>query len=161
MLLAKLISALEEEIDLLNIERQIDDLLRLKKIHLKILGQSALLLNKEILDKWIITQTRDFDAIIEGDWTNRSLIKRALNKVGLVYDDLSKEVWIPPNSTFVSLYESNQIKLEALDPFFVLLSKAVKAPDKNQELISQALVFYGSRLANAITLAGGKIENFL
>ncbi len=160
-LLHTLIRSLDEEISFINQERNADDLGPLPQVHLRLLGQSALLFNPEISERMTLIQTRDLDALIEGDWSSRSLIKRAIAKLGLVYDDLSKEIWIPPKASFIVLFESVSIKLEALDPFYVFLSKAVKAPEKNKQLIMQALLLYGDALAQAITKHGGDIGFFI
>jgi len=160
-MLNKLVLALKEEIDEVNKERLKDELGHLDQVHLKILGQSALLFNPDISKKITINQTRDLDAIIEGNWSQRGLINRAIAKLNLIYDDFSKEIWIPPGSHLILAHESHEIKLETLDPFFVLLSKAVKAPEKNKELIAQGLVIFGEDLANAIIKEGGDLEFFV
>jgi hypothetical protein len=159
--LKTLVSCLREEITALNQEREADNLAPIAQVHLKLLGQSALMFNPVISQQLTLIQTRDLDAIIEGDWSSRSLVKRAISRLGLEYDDLSKEIWIPPGAQFISLFEDNIMKLEALDPFYTFLSKAVKAPEKNKQLIVQALFMYGDALAQAITAHGGETGFFI
>jgi hypothetical protein len=131
-LLHTLVSYLSQEIISLNKEREADTLGPIHQVHLRLLGQSGLMFNPAISQQITLIQTRDLDAIIEGDWSSRSLVKRAIAKLGLEYDDLSKEMWIPPGAPFISLFEDYTMKLEALDPFYIFLSKAVKAPEKKQ-----------------------------
>ncbi|HMO18387.1 MAG TPA: hypothetical protein PKA63_08590 [Oligoflexia bacterium] len=157
----KLVSSLEEEISLANKERENDGLPPLDRLHLQILGQSALLFNSDISGLMTLVHTRDLDALIQGDWSLRTILKRAIKRIGLEYDDLSREVWVPPGSSFILLYENVVMKIEALEPFFVFLSKAVKAPEKNRQLVLQGIDFYGKKLVDEINRHGGDSGFFI
>jgi hypothetical protein len=157
----KLFLSLDEEITMANREREEDGLPPLGILHLQILGQSALLFNPDISGLVTLVQTRDLDALILGDWSLRTIVKRAIRKLGLEYDDLSKEIWLPPEASFLMLHENHLMKIEALEPFCVFLSKAVKAPEKNRQLIVQAIAMYGKRLLDAIDKHGGNSEYFV
>jgi len=91
----------------------------------------------------------------------RTIVKTGISKLGLEYDDLSKEIWIPEGASFKLLYETSILKIEILEPFYVFLSKAIKAPEKNKQLILQAISLYGVKLLYAIDKNGGNSGYFI
>jgi len=136
----------EKRIDQINAERQIEGLPFLPALGVRVLGQMSLWLDARASSSLHLVRTNDLDALLEGDWLCKLEFKRILEIHGLVYDELSSEIWIPPGSTFRLFYESHHIKCEYLDPLSTLLSKALKAPDKNSTLIREALQIYGPEL---------------
>ena len=142
-------------------ERFKDGLLPLGQARVTLLGQFSLLVNPEINSKLQLANTADVDAILKCDWAVRTAIKGVIASLGFVYDELSEEVWIPPNSKFVLLYESDSVAIEALEPIYALLSKAVKAPHKNRFLIQQAIGIYGETLLTLIKEHGGDLSILL
>lgn len=140
--ISNIISTLEQLIETANSERSKDELPGLKKIEIKILGQFSLMADPEASAKLPLVATRDFDALVEGDWSARTLLKIALAEFNLEYDDLSKEIWLPDNARFVEIYDSNTLKVSYLSTLDALTSKAVKAPEKNKNLISKSLEIY-------------------
>ncbi len=157
----KFISEFEIRLQRANTERASDGLPPLSKVHLKVLGQMALMANIEASSKLHLVATKDLDAIIEGDWTARTLLKNVLQENGMVYDELSSEVWIPPEATFEVMHDSSVLKVSLLSPLFVLASKAVKAPQKNKQLITQAIEIWGEELIDLISEHGQDIRIFL
>jgi hypothetical protein len=160
-LLAKLAQQIEAKLAVLNEERLKDGLFSLSLAKISLLGQFSLIVNPEINSKIQLANTVDVDALLKCDWSARSVIKEVLLDFGFVYDELSGEIWIPPNSKFVLLYESSSLRIEALEPLYALVSKAVKAPHKNRFLIQQAIGIYGESLIGLIKQNGGDIEVFL
>lgn len=75
-------------------------------------------------------------------------------------DDLSTEIWIPPDATFNNYYQSAVLIVSYLDSVSALTSKAVKAKEKNLILIREALDAYGEKLSSNISKYGGDIEFF-
>ncbi len=118
---------------------------------LKILGQCSLLVQPDVAIRLFPTATKDLDGLIEGEFvTCRNELKKVLRKYGLVYDDLSKEIWLPENATFNQIYDGQKLEVLALDPISALVSKAVKAPDKNYSLIKRGLEIFGSKLSKEL-----------
>jgi hypothetical protein len=141
-ILSKIISSLEELIETTNSERFKDDLPCLEKIEIKVLGQFSLMADPVASRKLPLVATRDFDALIKGDWSARTLLRIALAEFNLEYDDLSKEIWLPDDAKFIEMHDSNTLKVSYLSALDALTSKAVKAPDKNKNLISKSLEIY-------------------
>ena len=149
-LLDEILAELEQAIERLNEERERDGMLRLSKAQIKVLGQFSLLADEQFSASISLAATIDLDAIIEGEWIIEEELRKILKNKGLVFDELSREIWIPEGSKFLPYYESNRIKCMYLDPFAVIVSKAVKAREKNRLLVRDAIDFYGERLSREI-----------
>ena len=106
------------------------------------------------------TATRDLDALIIGDSIAASVLRAILSSNGLVYDELSKEIWLPENAQFLPYYRSENLVVSYLDPISVLISKAIQAKEKNRFLIRRALKFFGESLAQEISRYGGDTSYF-
>ena len=104
--------------------------------------------------------TRDFDAILRGDWFAIAALRSILSANGLVYDELSEEIWLPTFSTFIPYYRSSHLEVSYLDPLPTLTSKSIKAKEKNRFLIRDALTVLGETLEQAIIHCGGDISFF-
>jgi hypothetical protein len=159
-LLEKISKILEDEISLANLERAKNSEPRIKPIKITILGQFALIINQGISEKIPLAATMDVDALFEGDWSFRKIFERTLKDSGLILDELSSEIWIPPQSQYVCYYKSAQITIQGLTPIYCLLSKAIKAPDKNKVLIINALEIYGTELSDLIKKFNGDLNFF-
>lgn len=157
----KILSDFEITLQRASAERASDGLPQLAKVELKVLGQMALFANEYASASLDLVQTKDLDAIIEGDWVVRSMFKETLRHHGLVYDDLSDEIWIPPEATFDEYYNSSLLRVLVLSPLYVLVSKAVKAPEKNKQLITQAISVWGESLIEKIEEYGQDVGIFL
>lgn len=138
----QIINRIEKLIELSNQERFKDDLPFLEKIEISILGQFSLFADNEASKKLTLVATRDFDAILKGDWSARTILKIALSEFNLEYDDLSKEIWIPDDAIFIDLHNTKQLKVSYLSPIDALTSKAIKAPEKNKNLINESLKIF-------------------
>ena len=125
-------------------ERQRDGLARLAKGKIQIPGQMSLFTaTNKIRQSLRLAMANDFNAIIEGDWSLRTFLKEVLAQHHIEYDDLKREIWISPGSSFWEVYESDNLGVTALNPESCLLFKAIKAPGKNYILIRNALAYYG------------------
>lgn len=146
----------------LNQERRSEGMLGAVGVEIRLLGQMCLLANPRVSAILHLAQTADVDAFLQMDSFVKDEWKKLLSEAGLVYDEDSTLVWIPENAKFDPLFAMKNLTVLALDPESALVSKAVKAPEKNKLLIREALAsgeFTG--LADRILKAGGKLENFL
>ncbi len=125
----------------------------------KILGQCALLLNDEAREKLSPVGTQDIDIQFEGG-IERDILKADFIKAGLLVDHDSQYIWIVPGATFDTIFETEFVKVEVVHPLFNLTSKAIKAPEKNRELIRKALIEYGIELLSLIKQHGGDVKKF-
>jgi len=108
-----------------------------------------------------LAQTGDMDALLVMDHVVKDALRAVLQEKGFLYDDDSHLIWLPPNSTFSPLLDLENVLVETIDPESALVSKAVKAPQKNLQLIRQAIIsgeFPG--LVDRILENGGSLEDF-
>ena len=161
-ILAALFTELDGRIAEINEQRREDGALPLSKAKVQLLGQMSLLSNERASAILHLAQTGDLDAFL----TMENLVKKeltiALKKYGLIYDEDSPLIWIPPQSKFSVLFDFKRIKVEAIDPESALVSKAVKAPDKNLQLIREAIAADSfPHLVDRILANGGSLEDFI
>jgi hypothetical protein len=159
-LLDEILAELEEAIKRINSERESLGLPVLYKVKIRVLGQFSLLADKQTAASISLAATVDLDALIEGDWIIEEELRRILRTKGLVLDELSREIWIPEGSEFLPYYESSRINCIYLDPFAAIVSKAVKAREKNRILVRDAIDLYGQRLIHEIRKYGIDPEYF-
>lgn len=158
--LERLLTRLRQRIHALNRDRLQDGLPPLARLTVKLLGQFALRVHPVASKQLHLTQTMDVDALVESDASGLSVLKEELYELGLQYDELSSEIWIPPGSAFEILVDEPEIEIAVLEPIAVLTSKALKAPEKNRALIIEGLAVFGHRLAEAIIRHGGNPRSF-
>jgi hypothetical protein len=61
--------------------------------------------------------------------------ERLLGKNGKVLDPHGHEVWMPRETRYDPLYQGRYVEALVADPDAVLISKALKAPEKNKPMI--------------------------
>ncbi len=70
-------------------------------------------------------------------------------------------IWLPTDAQFQPLFDYENIEVRVLDPESALVSKAVKAPTKNKQLIREAIASEKfPTLVDRILKHGGKLEDF-
>ena len=133
-MLFKIFEKLDQEIMNLNEEFRAEGSSEIPKFHIKILGQSALIESNIAL---ALNSTIDIDAYADFIWVAREKFCEILKENNLVFDELSNEIWMPDETKYISLYEGQFVNGFYAEPEYVLLSKALKAPEKNKNLIVQ------------------------
>jgi hypothetical protein len=160
--LEELFRELNERIDEINRERQGAGLLGSPKAKVQILGQISLLAHEKASLILSLAQTGDLDALLVMDPIVTGELKKILTKQGLIYDEDSYLIWIPPNSKFEALLDLDHVFVESIDPESALVSKAVKAPAKNKLLIREAIASDAfPNLVDRILENGGNLEDFI
>jgi hypothetical protein len=125
------------------------------------MDQLALLLHPNPkLNKLDLAATRDLDAKIKGPFPAFKELKIQLEQFGFVYDNDSEKVWLPKGYTTINIHQSSKLSVEVVDPIFILVSKAIKAKEKNKKLIQQAIKIFKDELTNLIKKEGGNLEYF-
>lgn len=146
----------------LNQERRSEGMLGATGVEIRLLGQMCPLADPRISAVLHLAQTADVDAFLQMDSFVKEELKKLLAEAGLFFDEDSTLVWIPEGATFEPLFSLPNLTVLALDPESALVSKAVKAPEKNKVLIREALASgQFAKLADRILKAGGKLERFL
>jgi hypothetical protein len=142
-------------------ERRAAGLLPLAKAKVQLLGQMSLLSHAKVSLILSLSQTQDLDAFLTMDHVIKEELKIILQKRGWVYDEDSYLIWIPPGAKFEALLDLDHICVEAIDPESALVSKAVKAPGKNKQLIREAIASENfPTLVDRILSNGGNLEDF-
>jgi hypothetical protein len=109
-----------------------------------------------------LTQTADLDATLTMDDTVKEELKSLLRNNGYMLDEDSNLIWIPEGAEFLPFLELNNLVVESIDPESALVSKAVKAPEKNRQLIRQAIASNQfPTLVDRILKNHGKLEAFV
>jgi hypothetical protein len=138
-LLKKIFSLLNSIIEDENYRRTELGSRRIKKSRVLLLGQMSLLVDKKVSAVFALTQTGDMDAKLEMDFFVKNELKKLLEKNGLIFDEDSEMIFIPKNSKKLELFEFKNIHVQRLDPESVLVSKAVRAPEKNRPLLIESI----------------------
>jgi hypothetical protein len=107
-----------------------------KKCTIRVLGQAALFIAEVDL---ALTATQDLDAYADYDWAVQQELERLLEKEGKILDPHGHEVWMPRETQYTPIYEGTYVDAFVADPDAVLISKACKAPGKNEALITEYL----------------------
>lgn len=157
--LLEVFTKLDQSVEKENLRRRNDGVLPLKRSKVIILGQMSLLVDSKVAARLALAQTGDMDAKLDMDFFVKQELKKFLAEKGLVYDEDSDKIFIPKNSSELELFEFRNVVVKRLDPESVLVSKAVKAPDKNRPLIQDAtasLVF--PNMLSRIEEEGGDLD---
>jgi hypothetical protein len=159
--LEEIFHELNERVTAIAQERAEDGLRPIPKANVKILGQMSLLASVEVSAVLSLAQTGDMDALVTMEHVVLAELRKILTKNGLVYDDDSDLIWIPPGATFAELLDLEHVQVSLIDAESALVSKAVKAPQKNKQLMREAIAsekFPG--LIDRILEHGGRLEDF-
>ena len=101
-----------------------------------VLGQTALF---EAALPLRLAATRDVDARADYDDATRREFARLLAREGRELDPLADEIWMPPGTRYTELFQGKLVRVLLAEPEAVLVSKALKAPSKNQPLLTEYL----------------------
>ncbi len=137
--LRSIFEQLNGRIEELNQNRHVERGPIIAKADVKLLGQMSLLANQKVSLLLSLAQTADLDALLDMDSAVKKELNIILKKHGLIYDEDSPKVWQPEGTRFDLLFDLKNVHVTAMDPESVLVSKAVKAPEKNRQLIREAI----------------------
>ncbi|MCC7442929.1 MAG: hypothetical protein IT285_14950 [Bdellovibrionales bacterium] len=159
--LRALFTELDRIVDRLNAEARAEGMRLVPKAKIRLLGQMSLMVNEKVSAALFLAQTADLDAMLEMENVVKGEFVNLLKVNGLVYDEDSPLIWIPPGAKFDKLFDFEHLAVESIDPESTLVSKAVKAPEKNLQLIRQAIASGAfPTLMDRIVNAGGDLERF-
>jgi hypothetical protein len=163
-ILLQIFRELNGRIEAENQVREDSGAVKLLPVEIQILGQMSLLANEMAAQFLVLQRTGDLDALIKSSqhFALHVLKKELLPKYGLVFDDDSEKIWIPPQSRFEKFCDFRFVRVKLLDPESTLVSKAIKAPQKNKLLIVEAIASEQfSTLVERIEKHGGDLKFFL
>ena len=161
-LMKKIFTDLNLAVELENFQRLKDGTLIIPKSEVLLLGQMSLMLNESVAAFLNLIQTADMDAKLRMDYFTKNKLLDLLKAKGLVYDEDSHLVWIPENTKVIELFRFKNIEVKLIDAESILLSKAIHAPQKNKQLIRQAIASGKfPDLVDRIIENNGKLDFFL
>ena len=157
-MLKRIVEKFEREVRKLNGNRSGEPY---RSLHVTVLGQQALLIRRENLRGLSLLATTDFDAYLKGEPPLEDVFKRLLREEGLSYDEKSEYIWLPEETTYETMYESSYVTIVSPLPIFLLTSKAKMAPERNKQLVADAIVEFGEPLLRLFEKHGVDIDNFV
>ncbi len=159
--LAAVFKLLNNQIQVENKDRLINGSPQISQSRIEILGQTSLLIQPELTYRLSLAQTGDLDAILRADHFVKQSLKEILPAYGFIYDEDSPLIFIPDGSQFLPFLNLKMIEVVVIDPESALVSKATKAPEKNIQLIRQAISSDEyPNLVERIIKAGGDLKKF-
>ena len=162
LLLKRVFVELNTRIRRINRQRRGEGLSETRPCEVTLLGQMSLLVDPRASEALSLAQTADLDALLKMDHAVKEEFKKILRAEGLIYDEDSPLIWIPKDAKIRKVIDVGSITIKAIDAESALVSKAVKAPEKNKQLIREAIAseaFPG--LVKRLLKNGGKLEDFL
>ena len=134
--LAEIFLALDQWAARENVRARADGTPAHKRCTVRVLGQSALWAAGVDLT---LTATQDVDAYGDYEWAVQQELERLLGEHGKVLDPHGHEVWMPTETTYSPIYRGKFVEALVADADAVLISKALKAPEKNRALVTEYL----------------------
>lgn len=119
-----------------NAEARAEGLPIYKPCFIRVVGQMSLLLAGSPL---VLAATKDVDVFANYEYAVETEFRRLLEARGLDLDRMANEIWMPSETQYVPLFEGVHVMLERADLESVLISKALKAPQKNHVVLLQYL----------------------
>jgi hypothetical protein len=138
-LMKKIFTDLDQAVEFENLQRLKEGILTIPKSEVLLFGQMSLMLNESVIKMLNLIQTGDMDAKLRMDYFTKNKLLDLLKENGLVYDEDSHLIWIPENAQIIELFKFKNIEVKLIDAESILVSKAIHAPQKNKQLIRQAI----------------------
>lgn len=135
-MLVAIAQRLDRWIEARNVELRREGLPALAPCRIRVLGQTALLEQRVPLH---LVATQDVDAIGDYEHEVEHELARLLRAEGKVLDPHAREAWMPKETHYHRAFGGAFVTLELADPEAILISKALKAPEKNRALITEYL----------------------
>ena len=135
----KIFTDLNKAVEFENLQRLKQGTLTIPKSEVLLLGQMSLMLNESVVKILNLIQTGDMDAKLRMDYFTKNKLLDLLEANGLVYDEDSHLIWIPVNAKVIELFKFKNIEVKLIDAESTLVGKAIHAPQKNKQLVRQAI----------------------
>ena len=135
----KIFTDLNQAVEFENLQRLKEGTLTIPKSEILLCGQMSLMLNESVVKILNLIQTGDMDAKLRMDYFTKNKLLDLLEANGLVYDEDSHLIWIPENAKVIELFKFKNIEVKLIDAESTLVGKAIHAPQKNKQLVRQAI----------------------
>lgn len=134
--LVQIFQGLDQWVARENIRARVEGTPAYRSCTIRVLGQSALWAAGVDLT---LTVTQDLDAYGDYEWAVQKELERLLAQYGKVLDPHGQEVWMPRETRYDPLYKGTFVEALVADADAVLISKALKAAEKNRALVTEYL----------------------
>lgn len=108
----------------------------LPRCRIRVLGQTALLEAETDLP---LAATKDVDVYADYEHALQVKFEELLRARGKLLDPLGHEAWMPKETKYLTIFNGSYVTGQIANPEYVLLSKALKAPEKNRALMVEYL----------------------
>ncbi len=125
---------LDKWVDNENRERVEAGMLMIAKCEIRVLGQTALLEAKLDLH---VASTMDVDVYANYEYAVKKRFEELLNAAGKQLDPVGHEAWMPKETEYLEYFIGDWVRAYLAKPEYIMISKAKKAPTKNDLLISE------------------------
>ena len=119
-----------------NAEAQTEGLPSYPPCEIRVIGQAALL---EAGCELAVVATADVDVSGHLPFAVEQEFRRLLATEGLELDPVGHEAWMPPETEHTPVFSGRFVTLLVADEAAILVSKAIKAPERNRALIVEYL----------------------
>jgi hypothetical protein len=161
-LMKKIFAELNQAVEFENRQRLKEGTLIIPKSEVILMGQMSLMLNESVSTILTLVQTGDMDAKLRMDYFAKNKLMELLEANGLVFDEDSHLIWIPKDAGEIKLFKFKNIEVKLIDAESTLVSKAIHAPQKNKQLIRQAIASgQFPNLVDRIFENNGRIDLFI
>src|SRR5690606_11818177 len=131
----------------------------LKACRIRLLGQWALFEQDLPLT---LMATQDLDVKANYEWAVEQKFHELAREHQLSVDPDGQKVWMPKGTQYTKVYAGQFVTGEVAEADYVLISKALKAPEKNKTLIAEFLAIGASeRFLSLAREHGLDLEQFL
>lgn len=135
-----MLAAIAAELDTWIVERNVEcwneGMSPFRACRIAVLGQTALLEARAPLH---LNVTNDVDVYADYEPEVQQQFERLLRARGLELDPVGSEVWMPRQTLYSDLFAGRFVTMQLADVDAVLLSKCLKAPERNRALIVEYL----------------------
>lgn len=131
-MLKSIFEKLDKWIEQQNLEAQKEGFRPIKACSFRVVGQTALLEARLDIE---ISATADVDAFTDAESSVVAKLSELLLREGLEYDQLSNEIWMPAETTYLDFYKGQWVTSLIAKSEFIMLSKAKMAFSKNKILL--------------------------
>lgn len=135
-MLKKIFEELDKWIQEQNLERQKDGVMEICSCEIQVIGQTALVEANLSLH---VPATMDVDVLANYEYLVKKKFEELLRQNGKYLDPVGHEAWMPSETEYSDFYIGKWVRAYLAKAEYVMLSKAMKAPNKNNSLITEYL----------------------
>ncbi|MEZ4815501.1 MAG: hypothetical protein R3A80_09895 [Bdellovibrionota bacterium] len=146
-MLQEVFAALEEWANERSLKYRNEGLMPLGHCLIQVVGQTALLEAKLDIH---LAATADVDVHQQIEHVFRKKLEELLQEKGKFLDPVGHEAWMPDETKYKTIFKGRYVEGAIAEPEYVLISKALKAPKRNKELLIDYLASNPSDLFYAL-----------